>query len=117
MEEQPLIQEITLPLYQARGWMRFLAVMFMLQGGAMILTVVGIIICWIPIWLGVLLLKAASLTETAYISGDKMQLVGSLGRIKTFFIINGVLLLAMLVLGGLMALFGAASFFSLMDSR
>ena len=57
------------------------------------ITIVGIIIAWLPIWLGVLLFQAAGRIDTAFATEDEMSLRESLAKLKTFFVIQGVLLL------------------------
>lgn len=117
MEEQnQVIKELSLPIYQAKGWMKLLAVVMIIYGILIALSIIGIIIAWLPIWLGVLLWQAATATETAQVTGRKGLLLEALGKIKLFFIINGVLLLAGLVLGILSALIGVGSFLSMMGN-
>ena len=108
MEEQDVIRELSMPIYQSKGWLKLLGVMMIIQGVITGLTIVGIIICWLPIWLGVLLFQAASSVETAQMTGNKPDLVQSLGKLKTYFVINGVLTLVMLIGVGLFALFAGA---------
>lgn len=93
MEEQDVIRQVSLPIYESRSWMKFLGVVMIVQGVMTALTIVGIIFCWLPIWLGVLLFKSASAVETAYIGGSKVDLIMSMQRLKTYFVINGVLML------------------------
>ena len=113
MEEQAVVKEISIPLYQAKGWLQFLAVMEILGGIVAALTIIGVIVAWLPIWQGVILFKAASSVEAAAITGDKTQLVLSLRQVKLFFMINGIVLLigvGFAVLGfftGMLAFFNA----------
>ncbi|MCP4686037.1 MAG: DUF5362 domain-containing protein [bacterium] len=93
MDEQAVVKEISVPMYQAKGWLQFLAVMEILGGIMVAFTIIGIIFAWLPIWQGVILFKAASSAEAAAITGDKTQLVISLRQIKLFFMINGVVML------------------------
>jgi len=97
MEQNVIIKELSLPLYQARGWMKFLGVMSIISGIALIFTLVGILICWIPIWMGVLLFQAGNKAEMAQLGGEMPPLSESLAKLKTYFIIAGVLLLIALV--------------------
>jgi hypothetical protein len=111
--EQALVKEVSLPLYQSKGWLQLLAVIMILNGIVAAITIIGIIIAWLPIWLGVILFKAASSGENAYCSGDRMQLLHSLNNIKLYFLINGVLMLVLLGLmvvmffGGMAAILGS----------
>ena len=93
MEEQAVVKEISVPMYQAKGWLQFLAVMEILGGIMAAITIIGIIVAWLPIWQGVILFKAASSAEAAAITGDKTQMVLSLRQIKLFFMINGIVML------------------------
>jgi len=54
---------------------------------------VGILFAWLPIWMGVLLMQAASGAENAQLTGQKYELIRSLGSLKTYFMLNGVLAL------------------------
>jgi len=117
MEEQnQVIKELSLPLYQAKGWMKLLAVVMIIYGILIALSIIGIIIAWLPIWLGVLLWQASTATETAQMTGRMGSLLEALTKVKMFFIINGVLLLAGLVLGIFSALIGVGSFLSMMGN-
>jgi hypothetical protein len=103
MEEQTqLVREISLPLFQVKGWLKLLGVVMIVQGILTAFTIIGIIFAWLPIWLGVLLFQAASATEAAQASGDRLQLMSSLNKLKMYFIINGVLMLISLAFVALM---------------
>jgi hypothetical protein len=95
--EEQIIREVTAPLFAAKGWMKFLGVLMIIAGAFYALTIVGIIICWLPIWIGVVLFQAATATESAQASGSKMELYGALSKLKTYFTIYGVLALIMIV--------------------
>lgn len=113
-QSQALVKEITGPLYEVRGWMKFLGVVMIVQGIMVALSIIGIVVAWLPIWLGVLLFQSASAAETAQISGNKAQLMESLRKLKMYFIINGVLMLIMLIFVGFSVLFAGAGLFSIM---
>lgn len=99
MEEQTqLVREVSLPMFQAKGWLKLLGVVMIVQGIFTALTIVGIIIAWLPIWLGVLLFQAAAAAEGAQVSGSKVQLMESLWKLKTYFVINGILMVIVLAL-------------------
>ncbi|MEA2031069.1 MAG: DUF5362 family protein [candidate division Zixibacteria bacterium] len=96
--------------------MKLLGVVLIINGVAAIFTLVGILICWLPIWLGVLLFKSASLVEAAQVNGDKLTLLESLRKIKTYFTINGILMLIMLIIVAIAVLTTGGALFSMMDS-
>jgi len=82
MDERQLVRQISSPLFDAKGWL--------------------------PIWMGVLLFSAANKIEAARSHGDIAALTETMSKLKTFFIINGALVLisilgfaiAFLVTGG-----------------
>ena len=91
--EQQAVREVSMPLFAAKGWMKFLGVLSIIYGILMALTIVGIIFCWLPIWVGVLLFQAATAVEAAQLSGNKMELYGAMSKLKVYFTINGILAL------------------------
>ncbi len=100
------VREVSAPLYAARGWMKLVGVLMIIYGALMALTIVGIIVCWLPIWIGVLLLRAASSAEMAQVSGDKFQLVESMTKLKTYFTIYGILALVGLIAAAIALMVG-----------
>ena len=92
-DERQLIREVSAPLFAAKGWMKFLGVLMIIYGVLMAITVVGIIICWLPIWIGVLLFQTAKAMESTQASGSKMELYGVMSKLKMYFTIYGVLAL------------------------
>jgi hypothetical protein len=96
--DAPIVKEISGPLYEAKGWMKFLGVILIVYGAVMVLTIWGIIFCWLPIWMGILLLNAGKSVEAAHQSGNKGDFVIGMGKLKTFFTIYGILALIGIVL-------------------
>jgi hypothetical protein len=93
------IQEFSLPIYQARGWLKFLGVLSIIGGVGTALSIVGIIIAWLPIWMGVLMFQAGSSIDSAGQFGDKFAFLRSLGSLKTYFVLQGVLALIGIFIG------------------
>ena len=93
------IKSLSLPLYQSRGWMKLLGVMMILYRAIVALSIVGIIIAWLPIWLGILLFQTASSAEEAQINDNADELLAAMKRLKTYFTIMGVFTLIGLVFG------------------
>ncbi len=90
-DQNNLIKEISTPVYQSRGWMKFVGVLLIITGVFYALSIVGIIIAWLPIWMGIVLFQAGSSSEQAFFSGDKFSLLKSLNQIKLFFTIMGIM--------------------------
>jgi hypothetical protein len=107
------IQTLSEPLYRAKGWMKLVAVMMIIYGVLTALTIIGIIIAWLPIWMGVLLFQSAGQIDQAYSTNDETALATSLGKLKTYFTIMGILTLigiVLFVVGFLLGLAGMMAF-------
>jgi hypothetical protein len=115
MEEKNLVQEVSLPLYQVQGWLKLLGVVMIVEGVISIFTIIGIIWSWVLIWMGILLFKAATSAGVAQLNGEKEQLIQSLRRLKTFFMINGILMLIGLISMVVMLIVSGGALFSLMN--
>ena len=85
------VWHISEPLYQARGWMKLLGILAIVYGVFMVLTIWGILICWLPIWMGMLLLGSSKLIELSYQSNNEEDMIDAQHKLKTFFTIQGVL--------------------------
>ena len=94
-----LIKELALPLYNAKFWMQLMGVVMIIYGIMIGITIVGLIIAWLPIWIGVLLFQSASAIDKAFNMEDKDAALRSFEKLKVYFIINGVLLLIGIILG------------------
>jgi hypothetical protein len=92
-QENQTVQQLSVPIYQARGWLKFLGVLSIISGVGSALSIVGIIFAWLPIWMGVLMFQAGSSIEPAGQFGDKFAFLRSMGSLKTYFILQGVLTL------------------------
>lgn len=109
-EQSNLIREVSSPIYMSRGWMKFLGVLSIIYGAMMVFTIVGILIAWLPIWLGILIFQAASSAEKAYVVGDKNEFVKSMNQLKTYFTVSGILALIAIILSIIFMGMGLLSF-------
>jgi hypothetical protein len=110
------ISDLIQPLASGKGWMKFVGIMFIIQGAVTALTIVGILIAWLPIWTGVLLVQSAGALENAQLSGDAFALKESLSKLRTYFVIQGVLYLVGIVLMVLYFMFFGAMFAAMMKN-
>ncbi|MCK9452960.1 MAG: DUF5362 domain-containing protein [Bacteroidales bacterium] len=92
-QEEMMIRELMQPLKNATGWIKFLGILLIVYGVVSALTIVGILIAWLPIWLGVLLLRAAKNTNSAYYQGNKSAVLAALNNVGSFFTVYGVVAL------------------------
>jgi len=79
------------------GWLKFVGVMLIIGGVLNALTIVGLIIAWLPIWSGVLLIKAANSARLAESAGTTDSMEDTLYRLGLFFKINGITMLVITV--------------------
>ncbi len=79
------------------SWMKLLGVISIIQGIFAVFTIWGIIIAWLPIWLGVILFRAANEAEMAS-AGLTDHLEAYLKRLNKFFLIQGILMLLFIVI-------------------
>lgn len=97
VSDSDLIRDLASFLGAHAGWMKFYAVISIIGGVILCLTVVGAIVGWLPIWLGVILLKAANLSVTAQYSGYQEELEEALDRAGFFFKVQGITILVIII--------------------
>lgn len=90
--------EILQPLINNKAWLKLLGIIAIIQGILTALTIFGIIFCWIPIWLGILLLKSASEFEKYEYSDDEEAAASALENLALLFKIVGILAIVGIVL-------------------
>lgn len=91
--ENQVIRAVSSPLAEAAGWMKFLGILSIIGGASQMLSLVGILWGWLPLWMGILLFQSASSVESARLTGDYHALASAMSNLKTYFLINGVLTL------------------------
>lgn len=89
------------------GWLKFVGIINIISGALTALSIVGIVIAWIPIWMGVLLFQSGSSAINARASQRTDELVNVVRKLKTYFIINGVLIIVAFAIAILALLFTA----------
>ena len=99
------VRKIIRPIDESRGWMKLLAVVMIVQGVFLAITIIGLLIAWLPIWLGVLLWQSADSARKAREAGDEAIAVMSLTKLKTMITIYGVVALIGVAFWGLMVIF------------
>jgi hypothetical protein len=106
-----------------KGWLKLLGIVQIVAGILQALTLFGILWAWLPIWMGVVLNGAANKAADYTEKGDEQALAEFTGKLKLFFIINGVMMIvslaviaiSLMVMGAL-ALLGVISLPSLLES-
>jgi len=97
-ELRELVKDFASYISANRFWMKLFGVLMIIAGAFQALTIVGLVIAWLPIWSGVLLLKAASSALVAESAGTVETLEDALYRIGVFFKINGITALVVVII-------------------
>lgn len=106
-----------------KGWLKFFGVMSIIAGAINALSLIGLLWAWLPIWLGILLMQAGSRADDYAARGDEPALADLLGKLKTYYLISGIMALVSLGIAVLvimvfvvMAIIGAVNLPDLMES-
>lgn len=92
------VEDIMAPLVGVKKWMKLVGIMNIIVGGLYCATIVGAIVGWLPLWIGIVLTKASDKLST----GQILDYRESTQNIATYFSILGVLTLVSLILSGVM---------------
>ncbi|MEX2278529.1 MAG: DUF5362 family protein [Acidimicrobiia bacterium] len=90
------------PLHRSRNWMKFLAVLLFIAGALNALSVIGLIVAWIPVLVGVFLWQAATALEDGQQTSDVDRLRRATEKIRHLFMTYAVLAVAALIGFGLL---------------
>ena len=93
-----LVKDLASYISANRKWMQVFGVVAIIVGVLQALTILGLLVAWVPIWSGILLLKAANSSLVAEKAGTVETLEDALYRIGLFFKINGISVLVFTIL-------------------
>ncbi len=85
--------QVTRPIFEAKGWLRFMGIVYIIQGILCCLTIVGAIIGWLPIWMGILMNKAAGNVETGISTRDPRAVHTGMDNLRVLFKIQGIMMI------------------------
>lgn len=86
------------PLHAVAGWIAFLGWVCIILGVIYCLTIIGLIIGWLPIWMGVLLKGTADKLKLGFQTGSEAELHAASKNLGTYFVILGILTLIAVVI-------------------
>lgn len=92
------VQVLLASLIKNSSWLKFLGVMLIVQGVLVCLSIIGILVGWIPIWLGVLLFVSGTKLDRVRLEDSEADAIESIEKISLYFKINAVLTLLVIVL-------------------
>ena len=107
---EELLKKLCYQAGASSGWIKFLGVLSVIQGIFLIFTIWGILVCWLPIWIGVILYRAAGDADMAT-RGAPARLEGFLQRINRYFLIQGIMTLLAILIGIIVMIFVGMAFF------
>jgi hypothetical protein len=107
-----LIKRLAAVLAAAGGWMKFLAVLLFVSAVGMLVPPMTLI-CWLPIWLGVVLWGAATKMEQASYTGTEADMIRALEQLRFYFKLLGISVIVIFVA---MAILTILSFGAIMST-
>ncbi len=94
---EQLVKQLCNNVAKSATWMKLLGVLNIINGVFLAVSIFGILICWLPIWVGVILFKAAGNAEAAS-SGEPGRLLEYVQKMNRFFLISGIVALFWLII-------------------
>jgi len=85
------IGRLLAPVCESKGWLKFLGVAAIVIGALHALSIFGLIVAWIYIWIGILLWQAGGRAEIVCARRDAAALEQYLAKLKSLITIGGVL--------------------------
>lgn len=89
----PAVANVMRPLQDAAGWMKLVGTLGIIYGVLLAITIVGLVIAWLPIWMGILLNRAADDARAAAMAGDEARAIAATNSLRTIFKVYGVIVL------------------------
>ena len=77
--------------------MRLFAFCLIFFGALTTVTGIGVLIAWLPMWIGVILLLASKSIATAYNEENEQAFILSISRFKTIFVALGLSSVALII--------------------
>jgi len=91
---------------ETKGWLKLLGILSIIAGALQAISIVGILVAWLPIWLGIILTQAAGKGNDFVERGNPADLVEYHSKMKTYFTILGILAIIGLVCVGISLIIG-----------
>ncbi len=92
------VQRFASFLLEGRFWLYLIAWALIIGGGIEVLSIVGIIFAWIPIWTGIVLIQVAGRLSTAQATGEAADFAQALTKLRLYFMIMGISTLIWIIL-------------------
>jgi len=88
---QDPFQMLVNELQSTKGWLKLIGIFSIIMGGLYCLTIIGAIVGWLPIWVGIILVNASKNIETYIQTRSMTELIAYSRKMKNYFTIMGVM--------------------------
>ena len=97
------------PLCKASGWIKLLGIVNIIIGVIYCITIIGLIIGWLPLWIGITLNRASNSLKAGYEQSNRHEIREGMSSLALVYKIIGVIVIIYLVLLALyfLAIIGA----------
>lgn len=97
------------PLARRSGWLTFMAVLTFIYAGFCVLSIWGILVAWLPIWVGVVMIQASGAAKRAVASNSLEDAKIATGKLGFMFMLWGIVTIVSLALMLVVMMFGIGS--------
>ena len=101
-KESLILEQIQQVSERTTGWLKFMGIVNIISGALTVLSIWGIIIAWLPIWLGILLFQASNRINASRYTQNRAELVTMMDKFRLYFLIQGILIIvtfALVIIG------------------
>ena len=114
--QNPVLERLAFSAKNMSVWVKLMGILNIIGGALSALTIVGIIIAWAPIWMGVLLFQAGSRADEAQVAKRYDQLIPIMEKLRLYFLIQGIIIIVSVILAILSFIIFGASMFAMFNN-
>lgn len=113
--QNPILDKLTSSAKSMSVWIKFVGIINIIMGALSAISIVGIIIAWAPIWMGILLFQAGSRADEAQASKRPDTLIPMMDKLRLYFLIQGIIIIVFVALSILSFIIFGAGMFAMFD--
>lgn len=110
------IQEISAPLLKARLWIMIIGIISIISGIASAFSIIGIVIAWLPIILGVFLIQTSLLLKKVSVNYNAEDFLKSLDKLRIYFTVSAISTIVILTVMLIFSSFAISTFISILNN-
>jgi DNA-directed RNA polymerase subunit RPC12/RpoP len=92
------LMQVFTPLFRNAFYLRAAGWYLIIYSGVLAISIVGLVIFWLPLWLGICLRNAANEIDAGFATGDVRRFESASKNMSTYFVIIGVLSIVALIM-------------------